>query len=709
MSFAHGELWPLLLVWAVLGCLLFFAFFKGKKIGFAISPKSLTPLKNLFLWLSLGALIIAWMGPRGNPHYSQEEIKLDKKMRQLEQKSVDLVILLDVSASMGTPDTMTREPRLKRALDSIDELIKNLDGAYLTLYIFSSELSKKIPRTFDDLFFRLLAREIAINDNGVPGTDFEKVLQALAKENFGPEKTYLLVSDGDDTLLESLSGSEKENRIAAIKKAFPHPFVVLGLGSTMGGEVPQITYKGKPVISKMNVDLLKQLGELYELEKTTPTEFASAISQQARFNRQALTTPDKNLIYDEYFQWPLALSLILMILGLFLPKSLVRVSLLLLVIQLQADPALDLYEADQFAEARDAYLGFTPTSDWQKGVQKLNVTLTFLGESQVDRAALNLFSINPDPKTNPYFLKAYYEAKARLWAKVAEEAHPPYFLRLALVDANKSIDAHCDLKKWQSFPECPPDYDLEQLKIALKDQYQTYFASQNLPSFSARLWLKRIKEGTYSAYIGDEAVKKWNLTSLQEAYRNLEQKDPEEGLKFLEEGLKQIPEGDPFDDPYLTDLNKKLNPSKFKNPLELIESAIKGGYISAAQNEIDPKSLSDNQKSLLAIFEPFYAVSYQYQVQNFLKTGCEKINWGKVYPLFNQATMIAADEKLGTLGLFQMIIYLKEILKIMKEPFKKPNQEESMNQTVQSLQDMMRQDESVKPQIINGSSVERPW
>ena len=36
----------------------------------------------------------------------------------------------------------------------------------------------------------------------------------------------------------------------------------------------------------------------------------------------------------------------------------------------------------------------------------------------------------------------------------------------------------------------------------------------------------------------------------------------------------------------------------------------------------------------------------------------------------------------------------------MKEPFKKPNQEEANNETVQSLQDMMRQDESVKPQII---------
>ncbi len=709
MSFSHGELWPLLLVWGLLGLLVFFAFFKGQKIGFSVTPKALTPLKNLCLWLSLGALIIAWMGPRGNPHYSAEEIKLDKKMRQLEQKSVDLVVLLDVSASMGTKDTMTREPRLKRALDSLDELIKNLDGAYLTLYIFSSELSKKIPRTFDDLFFRLMAKEITINDNGVPGTDFEKVLQELAKANFGPEKTFLLISDGDDTELEVLSGAEKEKRIAAIKKAFPHPFVVLGVGSATGGEVPEITYKGKPVISKMNVDLLNELGEFYELEKTTPTEFASAVSKQARFNRLSIATPDKNLIYDEYFQWPLALSLIFLILGLFLPKSLVRASLLVFIFQLHADPALDLYEADQYASARESYLGVTPATDWQKGVQKLNVALTYLGEKQVDLAALNLFSILPDPKTNPYFLKAFYEAKARMWTSVAEDFHPPYFYRLALVEANKAISAHCKLKNIESFPECPPDYELEKLKIVIKENYQTYLENQNLPVYSAPLWLKRINEGTYSTYIGDEAVKKWNLSALQEAYRNLEQKDPEEGLKFLEEGLKQIPEGDPFDNPYLNDLMAKLKPSFSKTPQELIESAIKAGYISIAQNEMDPKTLFENQKTLLNILDPFYAVSYQFQVQNFLKTGCEKINWGKVYPLFNQAKMIAAGENLSTLGLFQMILYLKEILKIMKEPFKKPNQEEANNETVQSLQDMMRQDESVKPQIINGSSVERPW
>ena len=144
-------------------------------------------------------------------------------MRQLEQKTVDLVVLLDVSASMGTQDTMTREPRLKRALDSLDELVKNLDGAYLTLYIFSSELAKKIPRTFDDLFFRLMAKEITINDNGVPGTDFEKVLQELAKVNFGPENTFLLISDGDDTELEILSGTERKKESLLLKKRFHIP------------------------------------------------------------------------------------------------------------------------------------------------------------------------------------------------------------------------------------------------------------------------------------------------------------------------------------------------------------------------------------------------------------------------------------------------------------------------------------------------------
>lgn len=709
MSFAHAELWPLIIVWLVLGVLLFFSIFKSSKIAFAITPKSLTPVKNLCLWLSLGALIFAWMGPRGNPHYSAEEIKLDKKERQLEQKNVDLVILLDVSASMGVLDTMTREPRLKRALDSVDELIKNLDGAYLTLYVFSSELSKKIPRTFDDLFFRLLAREITINENGVPGTDFEKVFQELAKTNFSADKTFLLISDGDDTALETLSGSEKANRIAAIKKAFPHSFIVLGVGSANGGEVPQITYKGKPVVSKMNVDLLNTLGEFYELEKTTPAEFANAVSRQARFNRLANTSPDKNLIYDEYFQWPLAISILLLLLGLFLPKSLIRAALLIASLELYADPALDLYEADQFASAREAYLGFTPVSDFEKGVQKLNIALTFLGEHQADRAALSLFAIDPDSKTNPYFLKAFHEAKALLWSDVAEENYPPYFYRLALVEANSAIQAHCELKKQQSFPECPPDYDLEQLKISIKDRYLAYLNTNDLPDYSVPLWIKRVKDGTYSAYIGDPAVKKWNLSSLQEAYRNLEQKDPEEGLKFLEEGLKQLPEANLFDSPYLTDLMQNLNPIQTRTPTDLIESALKGSYVAAAQNELNPDTLLANQKALLEILAPFYAVSYQYQVQNFLKTGCEKINWGKVYPLFNQAKMLASSDKLNTLGLFQVVLYLKEILKIMKEPFKKPQQEEAMNQTVQSLQDMMRQDESVKPQILNGSSVERPW
>lgn len=701
MSFRHPELWPLLVFWLLSGVF----FLRRHKIEFSITPKSLSPLRNLFLWLSLGALVVAWMGPRGNPHYSSEEIKLDKKIRQLDEKSVDLVVLLDVSASMAAADTMTREARLKRALDTLDELVKDLDGAYLTLYVFSSELSKKIPRTFDDLFFRLMTREITINENGVPGTDFEKVLQALSKENFGPEKTYLLISDGDDTELEGLSGAEKDKRIQAIKSAFSHPFIVLGVGSEAGGEVPNITYKGAPVISKLNADLLKGLGEYYELEKTTSSEFASAVSRQAKLNREAMASQNKNLIYDEYFQWPLALSLLLLSLGLFFPRSWVA---LMIVFQLQADPALELYEAGNFGEAREAYGQFNPADEWQKGVQKLNISLAYLGEGQEDQAALSLYSIDPVSTSNPYFLKAYYEAKAKVWARISEWAHTPYFLRFALEEANRAIEAHCALKKVESFPDCPPSYEIEKLKIDLKNRYKAYLNQKDTAAFSAPLWLKRVKEGTYAAYLGDEAVKKWTLTALQEAYRNLEQKDPEEGLQFLEEGLKQLPKADPFDSPYLTNLSEKLVPSRFKTPQELIEGAIRGGYVTAAQLEREPASLKNNQEALLAIFAPFYALSYQYQVENFLKTGCEKINWGEVYPLFNRAKAIAAGN-LNSQALFQMVLYLKEILKVMKEPFKKPREEEATNETVQSLQDMMRQDESVKPQLQEGSTVERPW
>ena len=49
----------------------------------------------------------------------------------------------------------------------------------------------------------------------------------------------------------------------------------------------------------------------------------------------------------------------------------------------------------------------------------------------------------------------------------------------------------------------------------------------------------------------------------------------------------------------------KLNPSSFKTLQELIESAIKAGYISIAQNEMDPKTLFENQKTLLNILDPF--------------------------------------------------------------------------------------------------------
>ncbi|RLF61196.1 MAG: hypothetical protein DRN37_01455, partial [Thermoplasmata archaeon] len=100
------------------------------------SRKGSAFLKGFFLLSGLGLMIFALAGPRWGSHY-----------QEVTQKGVDIMILVDVSASMLVEDI---EPnRLERARREILDFLRVVQGDRVGLVAFSGAAFIQCPLTLD--------------------------------------------------------------------------------------------------------------------------------------------------------------------------------------------------------------------------------------------------------------------------------------------------------------------------------------------------------------------------------------------------------------------------------------------------------------------------------------------------------------------------------------------------------------------------------
>lgn len=347
-------------------------------LGFAEKPslvKLLMPRSRFYYLLKSAALCAAWvcatlalMQPKGNGrYYVPEEQRQDDKVLQealveheedeeqqvvLRRKAHDVIFLVDASASMLINDTRTGVTRLDYAKDIIDEVVSQLDGQTVALYAFTSEATTVVPLTMDYLFFRLMLRNIGINEGDVAGTDLVEALETVKKKHFGGSgklRTLILLTDGGDTRLEQLQGeqraSEMQTIISRIGDAEEQSLRIftVGLGSQEGKIIPDITFEGQPVHSSLDEDLLIKLSDrgrgryyfgnafsafgisadlIRQIRKDDPfVEEITAPKIRGRVERFTQQGYEPEILYDLFFQGPLGIAIILLTVALLLPDT----------------------------------------------------------------------------------------------------------------------------------------------------------------------------------------------------------------------------------------------------------------------------------------------------------------------------------------------------------------------------------------------------
>lgn len=347
----------MLLLPIILGQILLIAYRKRQRSAYApshILSRLLIPRSPRYTATKMAGWILIWiltcaalMEPFGNLRYSSLPAKEAQTPSHLKVHYIphEVIFLVDTSASMGVPDGTDGKTRLEEAKDIMEDVMRQLNGQTVSLYSFTSELTPLVPPTLDYLFVRLQMKDLHLDEGDVGGTRLASPLQDLREQAFPKPSpmnyTVILLSDGGDNQLDALQGEAQESVRNAILTAIPNPeqlhlhLFTIGIGSFKAQPVPHVTDNGKPVLSQLEPDILKELaakekGKFYLAQEWTSWDLAQDIKRQMgedglvdpqhpSAERQVASADQRDLLVDLYYQVPLGLALLFYMLNLLLP------------------------------------------------------------------------------------------------------------------------------------------------------------------------------------------------------------------------------------------------------------------------------------------------------------------------------------------------------------------------------------------------------
>ncbi len=294
------------------------------QLGFAPSRER---IKHVFFLLAMTFLIVALAGP-----------KIGTEVREVKQRGVDMLIALDVSASMNAEDV--RPSRLEKAKFEINRLIERLDGDRVGLIVFTGEAFLQSPMTLDYSALRLFLEIVSTDQMPSSATDFASALEVAeqafsaldSEEQENPSastaaRVLLIISDGEDheqeykDALKSLTDSQVS-------------IYTLGIGTTAGTTIPLyeegtgalVGYKrdrqGQVVTTALQREALQEIasqggGSYYQIDRGNSgiDAFLARVDEleQGEFSSQEYAD------FKDQYQWLAGLGLLLFLLAWMIP------------------------------------------------------------------------------------------------------------------------------------------------------------------------------------------------------------------------------------------------------------------------------------------------------------------------------------------------------------------------------------------------------
>lgn len=268
--------------------------------------------KAALVTTAFALLAFALVGPR-----------FGTQIKEVQREGIDLVIALDVSASMLAEDVAPN--RLERSRNEIKRLLDTLTGDRVGLVIFAGDAFIQSPLTTDYSALRLFLDVADPSLIPTPGTDFGNALQLVLRAFEAPTR---MAEDGPRTRAV-LFVSDGENHVAdldeIVTQAREQNVIIFaaGVGETDGVPIPeyrngrQVDFKkdrtGAVVTTRLEEAVLQDLardGGYFRIARTSSSlgRFTSTLQGLERTSYGSEEFEE----YDEKFQWPLFFGIMLL-------------------------------------------------------------------------------------------------------------------------------------------------------------------------------------------------------------------------------------------------------------------------------------------------------------------------------------------------------------------------------------------------------------
>ena len=242
-------------------------------------------------------------------------------LENVKREGIDIVVAVDLSNSMLAQDM--RPNRLEKAKQEIRNIIDRLGGDRIGLVAFAGEAFVQCPLTLDYAAARMLLSIMDERTVSVQGTSLSSAIEASQKAFTQLEKKHkvlLLLTDGED---------QEGNAVEAATKARQDGIKIytVGIGDPAGEPIPvfdrsgnQVGFKkdpqGEVIVSRLDEATLQRIaletGGKYYHATAGELELDKIFDEISQMEKKELEGTLRT-VYDDRYQWPLLLALVLIV------------------------------------------------------------------------------------------------------------------------------------------------------------------------------------------------------------------------------------------------------------------------------------------------------------------------------------------------------------------------------------------------------------
>ncbi len=281
------------------------------------------------------------------------------KWQTIEQKGVDIIIAVDLSRSMLATDI--QPTRLDRAKREIYDLLGMLKGDRMGLVAFAGTAFLQCPLTLDYEAFHIFMNSLTPDFMPIGGTDISGAVTASLSAfdlKSTSQKAIILITDGENTGKDDPMTTAESARKAGVK------LFCIGVGSVEGVPIPSETggikkdRSGNIILTRIDEETLIKMAALtggaYVRSVAGSLDLDVIYTNEIRGKMEASTlSTDRKQIWEDRFQWVLALAVIALVAELILPSVRKKAAVMGMVfLFLWSVPA---HAANPLKEGIDAY------------------------------------------------------------------------------------------------------------------------------------------------------------------------------------------------------------------------------------------------------------------------------------------------------------------------------------------------------------------